>query len=72
MPTDRQAALDRLNQADSSGLFTLELGWDLPPGNLEVQVAGATSPPAVGYAAQRHTPAVLRTAVMPEAVRRAK
>ena len=40
MPLDAGAALDRLRKFDFSGLFTQDLGWDLPPPDVKLSVGG--------------------------------
>ena len=40
MQIDKKAIQDRLRKADFTGVFTQELGWDFPPGNLTVTIAG--------------------------------
>ncbi|HJT35550.1 MAG TPA: DNA methyltransferase [Pirellulales bacterium] len=40
MPIDATAALERLKRFDFSGLFTQDLGWDNPPANVTLNVAG--------------------------------
>jgi hypothetical protein len=39
MQIDKKAIQDRLRKADFTGVFTQELGWDFPPGNLAIAVA---------------------------------
>jgi len=40
MQIDKKAIQDRLRKADFTGIFTQELGWDFPPGNLTLTIAG--------------------------------
>ncbi len=40
MQIDKKAIQDRLRKSDFTGVFTQELGWDFPPGNLTLTVAG--------------------------------
>ena len=40
MQIDKKAIQDRLRKFDFTGVFTQELGWDFPPGNLTLAIAG--------------------------------
>ena len=40
MQIDEKAIQDRLRKFDFTGVFTQELGWDFPPGNLTLTIAG--------------------------------
>ena len=40
MQIDKKAIQDRLRKFDFTGVFTQELGWDFPPGNLTLTIAG--------------------------------
>ena len=43
MQIDKKAIQDRLRKSDFTGVFTQELGWDFPPGNLTLTIAGKRS-----------------------------